>query len=280
YLPKGFDYPKTPEGEYLYLLAQINFAETPHLESFPEKGILQFYITNDDRYGLPDSEDVFEQNRYRILLHKTDIKRHNMTFYCLLPASTEAVGGYSSTGINGRLDRIPFNSTLYNLLYRYSLIKSMLYFRKPDFNEDHLTTDFNFLPEKDNDFLEPYPVKCSAIQWTKGYVPISKYDYDFYDRIFSELIDNGMIKDGMEDLYEELDEACEWILTGTNCDIQMGGYRFHLSDDPRCCYDSEEEPFDTLLFSIRLVENGSLFFYIQSSALARCDFSKVLYALA
>ncbi|NES65385.1 MAG: DUF1963 domain-containing protein [Okeania sp. SIO2D1] len=68
--------------------------------------------------------------------------------------------------------------------------------------------------------------------------------------------------------------------TGVNCDIQMEGYRFHLSDDPRCCYDSEEEPFDTLLFSIRLVENGSLFFYIQSSALARCDFSKVLYALA
>ena len=37
----------------------------------------------------------------RQLLHKTDIKRHNMTFYCLLPASAEAVGGYSSTGIHG-----------------------------------------------------------------------------------------------------------------------------------------------------------------------------------
>ena len=221
YLPKGFDYPKTAEGEYLHLLAQINFAEAPHLEGFPERGILQFYITNDDRYGLPDSEDLFEQNRYRIL-----------------------------------------------------------YFRKPDFNEDHLTTDFSFLPEKDNGFVDPYPVKCSAIQWTKGYVPISKYDYNFYNRIFSELIDNGMIKDGMEDLYEELDKTCESILTGTNCDIQMGGYRFHLSDDPRCSYDSEEQPFDTLLFSIRLVENGSLFFYIQSSALAKCDFSKVLYALA
>ncbi len=41
-----------------------------------------------------------------MLLHKTDIKRHNMTFYCLLPASTEAVGGYSSTGIHGQADRI------------------------------------------------------------------------------------------------------------------------------------------------------------------------------
>lgn len=168
YLPKGYDYPKTPEGEYLHLLAQINFAEIPHLEAFPKQGILQFYIVNNDRYGIPDRyrlpnlEDVFEQNTYRIL-----------------------------------------------------------YFKKPDFNEEYLTTDFNFLPEKNNSFLEPYPVECSAIQSTKGYVPISKYDYDFYDRIFSELIDNGMIKDGMEDLYDELGEACEWILTGANCDIQI-----------------------------------------------------------
>ncbi|MGK7919370.1 MAG: YwqG family protein [Trichodesmium sp.] len=220
YLPKGYDYPKTPEGEYLHLLAQINFAEIPHLEGFPKQGILQFYIINNDRYGLPDLKDVLEQNTYRIL-----------------------------------------------------------YFKKPDFNEEHLTTDFNFLPEKDDSFLEPYPVQCSEIKWTKGYVPISKYDYDFYDRIFSELIDNGMIKDGMENLYEELDEACERILTGANCDIQMGGYRFHLSDDPRDGY-SEKDPFDTLLFSIGLVENGSLFFYIQSSALAKCDFSTVLYAMA
>jgi len=44
--------------------------------------------------------------------------------------------------------------------------------------------------------------------------------------------------------------------------------------------DSEEDPFDTLLFAISLLQSGSVFFYMQSSALARCDFSKILYAMA
>ena len=223
YLPKGVDYPKTPDGDYLHLLAQINFSEAPHLEGFPKQGILQFYLSMDDSsYGFPDSEDVFEQNRFRIL-----------------------------------------------------------YFREPDLNEENLTTDFRFLPKKDDDFLlrDIYPDECSAIQWTKGYVPISIEDYNAFDRLFPELGNDGMTKIDMEDLYAALSNASEWILGGANCDIQMGGYRYHISDDPRCSLDSEEDPFDTLLFGISLLESGSVFFYIQSSALARCDFSKVLYAM-
>jgi uncharacterized protein YwqG len=30
YLPKDYDYPTTPEGDNLFLLIQINFAEVPH----------------------------------------------------------------------------------------------------------------------------------------------------------------------------------------------------------------------------------------------------------
>jgi uncharacterized protein YwqG len=52
YLPKGFEYPKTPDGKYLFLLAQINFSEVPSLDGFPDRGILQFYIADDDLYGL------------------------------------------------------------------------------------------------------------------------------------------------------------------------------------------------------------------------------------
>jgi len=224
YLPKGVDYPKTPDGDYLHLLAQINFAEAPHLEGFPKQGILQFYLSMDDSsYGFPNSEDIFEQKRFRIL-----------------------------------------------------------YFREPDFNEENLTTDFSFLPEKDDDFLlrDLYPDECSAIQWTKGYVPISIEDYNAFDRLFPELGNDGMTEVDMNDLYAELSYASEWILGGANCDIQMGGYRYHISDDPRCSLDSEEDPFDTLLFGISLLQSGSVFFYMQSSALARCDFSKILYAMA
>ncbi|MCC3407612.1 MAG: DUF1963 domain-containing protein [Microcoleus sp. PH2017_10_PVI_O_A] len=62
YLPKGFDYPKTPHGDYLFLLAQINFSEVPHLEDFPDRGILQFYLPDDELYGLSFDydEDIFK----------------------------------------------------------------------------------------------------------------------------------------------------------------------------------------------------------------------------
>ncbi len=63
YLPLGVDFPKNNEGKPLYFLAQINFAETPRLEDFPEKGILQFYINDGDLFGLnleePDLQDGF-----------------------------------------------------------------------------------------------------------------------------------------------------------------------------------------------------------------------------
>lgn len=61
YLPKGFAYPTTPNGDHLYLLAQINFAKVPNLEGFPDGGILQFYVAKDEIYGLskPGSQESF-----------------------------------------------------------------------------------------------------------------------------------------------------------------------------------------------------------------------------
>ncbi len=47
YLPKGFEYPRDPNGKPLRLLAQINFADVPALEGYPDEGILQFYISDD-----------------------------------------------------------------------------------------------------------------------------------------------------------------------------------------------------------------------------------------
>lgn len=44
YFPKEFQYPTDSNGQAMFLLAQINFSETPKLESFPKKGILQLYV--------------------------------------------------------------------------------------------------------------------------------------------------------------------------------------------------------------------------------------------
>jgi uncharacterized protein YwqG len=52
YLPEGIEYPTNGGGRPLFFLAQFNFAETPRLDPFPEKGILQFFINTDGLWGL------------------------------------------------------------------------------------------------------------------------------------------------------------------------------------------------------------------------------------
>lgn len=74
YMPNNFEYPhSTTNGEPLRLLAQINFEQMPHLEDFPTKGILQFYIQDDedsdDMYGL-DFDHPTTQDNFRIIYHE------------------------------------------------------------------------------------------------------------------------------------------------------------------------------------------------------------------
>ncbi|WP_130860651.1 YwqG family protein [Gracilibacillus phocaeensis] len=75
YFPLTMEYPKTPKGHPLRLLAQINFADLPEpLPSFPPKGILQFYIDgSDDMLGL-DIDGDLNQSGYRVLFHDNVIE--------------------------------------------------------------------------------------------------------------------------------------------------------------------------------------------------------------
>ncbi|MEG4085090.1 YwqG family protein [Microcoleus sp. POL10_C6] len=92
YLPKGFEYPKTPDGKYLFLLAQLNFSEVPSLDGFPERGILQFYIADDDFYGLDlgnwaDVDNPTAEDRFKIIYFpQPDFQVENIiTNYDFLP---------------------------------------------------------------------------------------------------------------------------------------------------------------------------------------------------
>ncbi|WP_411680245.1 YwqG family protein [Clostridium thailandense] len=66
YIEIGMEYPKASNGEYLRLLAQINFEEIPPIEAFPQKGILQFFILPDDMYGL-DFDNPCVQDTFRVI---------------------------------------------------------------------------------------------------------------------------------------------------------------------------------------------------------------------
>ncbi len=90
YLPKGFEYPKTPDGNWFFLLAQINFYEVPPLEGFPDRGILQFYLPDDKLYlyglSFDSGEDIFQV----LYFPKPDLNIENIiTNYNFLPANIE-----------------------------------------------------------------------------------------------------------------------------------------------------------------------------------------------
>lgn len=79
YMPEDFEYPTGKsgifEGRPLRLLAQLNFEKLPHIENFPEKGILQFFCSDDEEdsaYGL-NFDDRTEQNGFRVIYHENII---------------------------------------------------------------------------------------------------------------------------------------------------------------------------------------------------------------
>lgn len=59
WLPKNTEYPLDKHGQPMLLLAQINFAEAPKLPDFPEKGILQFFISPTDWTEMKDYKILF-----------------------------------------------------------------------------------------------------------------------------------------------------------------------------------------------------------------------------
>lgn len=63
YLPKYKHYPKDSTGNPMKLLAQINFADLPASTTFPQEGILQFFIpyTNDFPH-FKSNEEIWQHN--------------------------------------------------------------------------------------------------------------------------------------------------------------------------------------------------------------------------
>ncbi len=67
--PKGRPFPKDKNGAQLYLLSQINFAETPALDPFPRTGLLQVFIGQGDLYGA-NLEDLLTPDGFQCVYHE------------------------------------------------------------------------------------------------------------------------------------------------------------------------------------------------------------------
>ena len=73
YWPQGMAYPHSSRGEPLHLLAQLNFAQMPILPGYPTRGLLQFFIADDELYGLDHKRSLAEvladPDGYRVIYH-------------------------------------------------------------------------------------------------------------------------------------------------------------------------------------------------------------------
>ncbi|WP_310604281.1 YwqG family protein [Anaerosporobacter sp.] len=69
YFTKNLEYPCNKKGIPLRLLAQFNFSKLPKLDNFPQKGILQFFIAEED-YGLDFDTPPEIQNNFRVIYHE------------------------------------------------------------------------------------------------------------------------------------------------------------------------------------------------------------------
>lgn len=68
YVPHEGDIPQDKNGRQLRLLAQIDCSQVK-LKDLPESGLLQFWILNDDLWGL-SFEDNTRQDTFRVIYHK------------------------------------------------------------------------------------------------------------------------------------------------------------------------------------------------------------------
>ena len=67
YIPHDGDFPRDNNGNQLRLLAQIDCARVG-FPPFPKSGLLQFWILNDDMYGL-DFDNPKKQNTFRVIYY-------------------------------------------------------------------------------------------------------------------------------------------------------------------------------------------------------------------
>ncbi|WP_158674398.1 YwqG family protein [Lysinibacillus antri] len=66
YLPKTHVHPKDLKGNYMHLLAQINFSDSIFLPPFPEKGILQIFISKDLCFPEAQVKELYFQQEFKI----------------------------------------------------------------------------------------------------------------------------------------------------------------------------------------------------------------------
>lgn len=69
YWPTILSYPTDEKESPMFLLAQLNFAEIPSLQGYPNEGILQFFISANELFGV-NFDAPTDQTNFRVVYHE------------------------------------------------------------------------------------------------------------------------------------------------------------------------------------------------------------------
>jgi uncharacterized protein YwqG len=114
YLPIDTEYPRDKAGKPMILLAQLNFSEIPQLENYPEKGILQFFISGGEWYDMDDYKVIFHEE---IKNHQTDFEFLTEDLYSDSPVNCEHRLSFSKEEEYGGVQDFRFNFNFNGLDY-------------------------------------------------------------------------------------------------------------------------------------------------------------------
>lgn len=70
YWDKSVEFPKGADNERLALLAQLNMSDFKDNALLPDKGILQFFISSNNVYGM-NFNDLTDQTSFRVVYHES-----------------------------------------------------------------------------------------------------------------------------------------------------------------------------------------------------------------
>lgn len=121
YWLKNKPFPTDANGDNLLLLAQINFSEVPPLSPFPEQGLLQFFISDDNLFGW-NPDNPFDQSNFRVIFHpkvKEDLEELHSDFSFLLEKRTGPFENRQGFGLSFSLEEelMPYENHRFDLLF-------------------------------------------------------------------------------------------------------------------------------------------------------------------
>lgn len=267
YCPRDGRPPVDGQGEQLRLMLQINFAQMPPMPPFPDRGILQFFLSDRDWafIGYHGMEHWTEQKDWRVVYHpEPDLSVTEEEVRAKVTVGPAVVG-------EGRDSQLVSPIFLKNTIYKLHFL--------PVREEGITRSDFRFWPK----FLEVWRELCPDPPPERFWPKLE----EFRETGLPTPVDHIHARELWSDLFD----------MASSPHNKIGGYPAFPKDDPRTVLPEcagGECPWDTVLlhiesdfqdvkdrlqgyYPISFGEDGRATFLIREEDLRRRDFSRVGY---